>query len=334
MSLAALALLLVLGPPEQRTPSVELELSPCLVLEPIALVSQVTLEFEGEVDVALRPANATSTSSERNGATTLAIACSETGVSLELDDPLTAKTMRRELALAPDDPALARTLALAVVEFVRASWLELELEPAPELAQVVPRPALDVEPPPSPALLERARRVARHEPEAWTLGVGPRVMVLTTRGLVHAGAAARVVHRPRPHFAWTLAGAFVHGRHPLALGRVDTHAFALAPALLAGSFRESLAVMAGLGGSLGGVHVIGHPNADASLAGARFTRMQAGVFALARASAQLPHALVLSVELELGVITLPVRARAGEATVLSFAGPWIAVGLELAFGWP
>ena len=34
-------------------------------------------------------------------------------------------------------------------------------------------------------------------------------MVLTTRGLVHAGAAARVVHRPRPHFAWTLAGAFV-----------------------------------------------------------------------------------------------------------------------------
>lgn len=330
MTLVSLALLLAFGPPDERTPSVELVLDPCLVLEPIAFAAQVGLEFEHDVAVAVRRAG--DDGDAAGSATLLALACSETGISLALDDPLTAKTMRRELALAPADPALARTLALAVVEFVRASWLELELEPQPELAELAPRPPTLAAA--SPVLVERARRVASHDAPAWSLGVGPRVMVLSARGLVHAGAATRLVHRPRRHFAWTLAGSLVHGRHPLALGRVDTTAFALAPALLVGHSRDALGLMAGVGASLGGLHVVGHPQPDAELAGARFTRVQAGVFALARASVGLPRALVLAVELELGLVTLPVRAQANDATVLAFAGPWIAVSVELGFGWP
>lgn len=333
MIAAWLAAVLLLSDPDEsrRTPRVELVLDPCLTIEPAEFEPQVALEFEHAVVV--------SVSRERgepgSSTTLLTITCSEAGLQLSLEDPLTAKTMQRELAIGPSEPALARTLALAVVEFVRASWLELELDDE--------RRAREPEPPivplrdeaPAPAQVEQARALARRpRGGALTLSLGPRLAVLAEQGLVHGGGQLRLVHRPRRVLAWTLAGSLVHGQHPLAIGRLDATSFALAPALLATMVRGEFGLLAGVGGQLGGVRVVGRPEPGAGLASERFTRAHAGVFALGRASFELPASLVLAVELELGVVTLPVRARAGEAIVYAFAGPWVAGGLELGFGWP
>ena len=75
------------------------------------------------------------------GVTTIDLVCSGTTVQVNVNDPVTRKTVARRLNLssAPDG-SRARLVALATAELVVASWSELELIGAPSLEPVQPAP--------------------------------------------------------------------------------------------------------------------------------------------------------------------------------------------------
>jgi len=328
-----LAWVVALEPLAERSAHVDVILDPCTSIEPSRFEPQLALEFEPGVVVAVASTNEAPDATRDHAATRVEVGCGPSGLTLALEDPLTAKTMQRELAIpASGGPTEQRTLALAVVEFVRASWLELEL--AEERPSSEPAPGVVMAPLVSPAIRRSAKTFARRPAQAWTLSLGPRVEVLAERGAVHGGGQLRVLHRPGRTLAWTLSTSLVHGRHALALGELRATLFELGPAMLATLRRGELGLAAGLGAKLGVAHVRGLPRADAGLVGERFTRVYAGAFGLARASFDLPASLQLALELELGVVTRPVRARSGESNVFAVAGPWVGAGIELGFGWP
>lgn len=84
----------------------------------------------------------------------VSLRCVPAGVELRVDDALTRKAMTRVVSLEPlPASSRSRLMALAVAEFLTASWLEL---------QVLGKPPVEpVGPPPSKESIERASRVVK-----------------------------------------------------------------------------------------------------------------------------------------------------------------------------
>ena len=75
---------------------------------------------------------------QKGGLTTIRLSCRDGGIELHLEDELTHKSMTRVVDIARIEPAArSRLLALAVAEFVVASWVELRVA-APEVLNSLP----------------------------------------------------------------------------------------------------------------------------------------------------------------------------------------------------
>ena len=330
------------GPPA-RAPSVLVELDPCVELEPAALERQLALEFGPAIELEVRASDEAQPESPLAQLSSLRVACGVQGLSLSLDDQLTDKRMARELELAPGGGEWERrALALAIVEFVRASWLELELRDEP-------RSALPERPPPaeqptstsetpapvvSPATTRAAKRRASQPLNPWLLSLGPRVELLTSELTLAGGGQLRVVHQARRSLAWTLGAAAVHARKRSSPGRVALTEAWLAPALLASLQRARYGLAGGAGVRVGFTHLRGLAAEDAPFSARAFTRSVGGAFALTRAQLELPtqRRLALAVEFELGWVFRPVTALSGTEQVFSRERMWVALAVELAFG--
>ena len=337
----ALALALILAAPAasapERSPQVLVELDPCVELDTSALEVQLALEFGPPIELEVRPLDEASPkpSARPESSSALVVTCNADRLTLTLDDGLTGKTMTRELELAPGGGEWERrALALAVVEFVRASWLELELrdEPKPPDAPRPPTPEPGTEAP--PAVRRVAKQHATRPPRPWLMSFGPRMELIASELVLAGGGQLRVVHQPRRILAWTLAAGAVHARPNRGPGRLAVTEGWLAPALLAVLQRPRFSLAGGSGLRLGLAHMRGLPSAGASFAGQGFTRSFGGAFALTRAQLELPtqHRLALAFELELGWAFRPVTALAGDEVVFALQGGWVAAGVELAFG--
>ncbi|MBN1610579.1 MAG: hypothetical protein JW940_28370 [Polyangiaceae bacterium] len=91
------------------------------------------------------------------------LTCHDASVRVSVDDPVTGKTLARDVpAPASDDPMRDRIVALAVSELFLSSWLELLLPP--ETRRVAPAPAPQVV-----AVGPTARRAAQPPPTRWEL---------------------------------------------------------------------------------------------------------------------------------------------------------------------
>lgn len=331
-----------LGAPPQA-PSVLVELDPCVELDPSALERQLALEFGPTIELEVREADEQPSGARATQLSELRVACGTQGLSLTLDDQLTNKSMARELGLTPGGGEWERrALALAIVEFVRASWLELELrdepEPAPaERSTPVEHSAPASEPPvsaASPATARAARRRASLPPQPWLLSLGPRVELLASELSLAGGGQLRVVHRARRNLAWTLGAGALHARTRSAPGRLAMTEAWLAPALLASMQRRHYGLAGGAGVRVGFTHLRGRAADDAPFTGRAFVRSVGGAFALTRAQLELParRRLALALELELGWIFRPVTALSGTEELFSREGLWVALAVELAFG--
>ena len=189
---------------ERDAKTVELSVTGCGDLSAKELARLLDLELEGV------------TSQIRSGPPlSVALTCTGDAMTIEIRDPLTDKTLRREVAAPPDEPGRERLLALAISELFTASWLEL------------------VAPPPEP---ERAEAIEILQPPARTQ-TPPREAVEA------ATEVARARTRP-PNGIDLMVGAGVRGRAllddaPLPSSRVDM--------LVRGWLSESV----GLAGSVG-----------------------------------------------------------------------------------
>lgn len=270
------------------------------------------------------------------GRTWVHVSCSPAGIELRLDDGVTRKSMMRVLDPQPIESAdRTRLLALAVAEFVVASWVELRVTPHPSV------PAAGA-PPPAAARSAATRSVEQrlsasgtqlaNAAPSWELGLGAGMQTFTS----HAGVL--------PVFSLRLGMAALRPmtlllgadlgllrvpveRDQVRVGAIDTLHITGLLALLFGDEIDALSLAAGAGVRLGGVYMAGESRLSELEAQDVFSA-QAGVLALGRIGYRLSPWFDLGLELEGGVVTLPARASVGDRVLLEFSGGWFSAGLR------
>jgi hypothetical protein len=270
------------------------------------------------------------------GRTWVHVSCSPAGLELRLEDGVTRKSMMRVLDPQPIESAdRTRLLALAVAEFVVASWVELRVTPHPSVPAAGPPP-----PPAAEAAVTRSveQRLSASGAQlsparpTWQLGLGAGIGTFTS----HAGAL--------PTFSLRLGMAvlppltLVFGadlglmsvpieREEIRVGTIDTlHVNGLVALLFGGELGDvDLAV--GPGVRFGLVHMVGESRVVELQAKSMFAG-QVSVLASGRIGYRLSPWFNLGLELEAGVITLPVKASVEDQVLLEFSGGWFAAGVR------
>jgi hypothetical protein len=281
--------------------------------------------------------------------TVVRISCRGRDIELQLKDNLTRKSMTRRVEL-PQGAVAARTrlLALAVAEFVVASWVELQLA----------RPALEaVGPPVPPAAAEEARAVARARLPApapaavasaplaplrrapaysmlWLLGASVEGVAFVRSGGLLGQLSVHGEQRPSEHLALSLSVGVARGAWTV---RWSSAAEAIAH-IQSTSVRLSLGYVSTIGAidvlaaaavRFGLVHMAGESR-HYELRAVELNAPWGGPAVHFAGAYRLDH-LRLGLALEVGYVTLPVQALIGNSIVADFSGAWAQLGLTAAW---
>jgi hypothetical protein len=279
--------------------------------------------------------------------TVVRISCRGRDIELQLKDNLTRKSMTRRVEL-PQGAVAARTrlLALAVAEFVVASWVELQLA----------RPALDpVGPPVPPEAAEEARAVAQARLPApaavasgpvaplqrapaystlWLLGASLEGVAFVRSGGLLGQLSVDGEQRPAEHLALSLSVGVARGSWTV---RWSSAAEAIAH-IQSTSVRLSLGYVSKIGAidvlaaaavRFGLVHMAGESR-HYELRAVELYAPWGGPAVHFAGAYRLDH-LRLGLALEVGYVTLPVQALIGNSIVADFSGAWAQLGLTAAW---
>jgi hypothetical protein len=258
------------------------------------------------------------------------VGCSPLGIELRLEDGMTSKMMARTLpASSFRDASSTRLLALAVAEFVVASWIELRVQPEPAV-QPVP-----VAPTPSPAQREQVQ-VALHERGADPASSGVSVSAALALALwpsnesLWLGAGVRIAREASPTIAWAIAFDFTGTTEDVELGKVDGLSGSVAFSALLYLRVKPVILFTGPGARVGVVRLAGDPDDDLETTGDDFAAPFGGPIWVARADFVLSRKVRLGLELEAGVTTLPAKATGdGGNDVFAVEGVWLSPALSL-----
>jgi len=259
--------------------------------------------------------------------TEVSVSCGPAGIMLQLQDGLTRKSMARVLpAESFRDASSTRLLALAVAEFVVASWVELTLQPEPAVEPVGPRP-----PPQARQAVEQRMReqVASPEPPSGNLSLTSGVQLWSEHNAIPLGLGLRILQRPLPELAWTVSADLALGRARVDLGQVEVGTGSLGAALAYVMPTEHAVFYIGPGARLGLTRMQGSPDEPQHAIGENFSAPFGGPVLFGRAEFWVTEALRLAVDLEGGIVTLPARAQADGMAVLALDGPWLCTALAL-----
>jgi hypothetical protein len=256
--------------------------------------------------------------------TLVRVGCNDTGIELSLIDHVTQKAMQRSVELPQVDAAArSRLLALAVAEFVVASWVELRL--------AEPSPIAPVGPPATPAAAAAARQVAtKRLPErmpsvddyraVWQLAVSFDALAFTRGSDFIPQLALRVDERPLRHLALGLSVSLGHNEwtvQPVGAARLTTT-----------SGRASLSYVDRLGdfdlligacARFGIVHMAGRTTLTNYRALELFAPWGGPGLQLSAAYRAGDHVRLL-LELEGGYVTLPAQANVQKGGVIAELG--------------
>jgi len=255
------------------------------------------------------------------------VGCSPLGIELRLEDGVTSKMMARTLpASSFRDTSSTRLLALAVAEFVVASWIELGVQPEPSV------PPVPIAPAPSPEVRQAVEQAIdeRAEPSDGLSVTGALALaVWTENGSMWLGGGARVTREASPTLAWSASFDFTGTIRDLEFGRV--HGFSGSAAFSALFYMRfaPLTLFTGPGARVGVVRLAGEPDDDA-VNGREFAAPFGGPLWLARVDLALSRSVRLGLELEAGFATLPAKGTddRGE-NVFGLEGPWLSPALSL-----
>jgi hypothetical protein len=270
------------------------------------------------------------------GRTWVHVACSNLGIVLHLEDGLTGKTMARTLDASEIEPAdSTRLLALAVAEFVVASWVELRAVPRPSV------PALGATPP-SAASQVAAQAVQRKleetdvesstpdvTPFEAALGVGLDTFT-SHQGVLPTGSLRLQISLAPIAFALGGDIGFLSVpvvRESARAGTIDVIRATGLAAVLFGGEVDDFALWAGPAVRFGVLHLSGKSEL-ANLEQKRLLEAHGGVGVLARLNHRFAPHFSAGIEGELGTVTLPVEAVVGDKTLLEFSGAWFSAGLR------
>ncbi|HEY8090105.1 MAG TPA: hypothetical protein VIF09_19725, partial [Polyangiaceae bacterium] len=269
-----LALLLARGsaraqPSDPPRPRIELAIEPsCGGLSPAEVRRIASIELRSEaVDAPVHD----------EGTTRAELSCEGELARIRVLDPLTGKTLARNIALGSvAATARSRLLALAVAELVAASWIELETNPTPAAVPVAPvvrtedraaarevvREKVVTPPPataPSPPRLEG--------PPAWRLTgeLGLRWLAVDTDPLV--GLGARLVMDPLRTVGLELDLLGEHSATSSSLGAVALDSLSVGAVVRLRHELGPFTFHGGPGARLGFVRISGAPGSAATAVG-------------------------------------------------------------------
>ncbi len=209
---------------------------------------------------------ATVSGEARAFSTQVQIACDVIRAKLFVHDPLSRKSLRREIELSDLDAGVrGRLLAIAAAELVTASWAELEVNPSP---RVEPTGAA----PPSETIgqvrdvVAQQRRASRARSARQPRRENPNVVralavVSTRRFLEHEGAVwgggARVGQDFPGYISWMADALFEGGEFENEIGRVSATTGTLGGALFLQQRWRRVTARAGGGVRAGWVRIAG-----------------------------------------------------------------------------
>jgi hypothetical protein len=312
------------------------QIDPCVPIEPVQFHRVLAIELGTSIEYSAEA----SPSDAGANVTHVRLTCpSANTVALWLEDAVTRKSMQRlvELPLV-DAGARGRLLALAVAEFVVASWVELRFaEPLP-LSPVGPAPPLEAAASAQHASESKlASQSTSDRAPAWQLRAASSTLLFSRAGLFVPGFALEVLQRPLRDFAFSLAFDIGHADPPASasLGALGDVALTSSSARIAGLYvarASAFELEAGLGGRIGLVHFAGRTE-RLSLHSASFFAPWGGPVVLFGIALRATRYVRLLLELEAGLVTQPAQARANDEVVAQLNGVWsgASLGLGLAF---
>lgn len=300
-------------------PPLSLSVEPCEGVDASEVRRVVAIELRGSLRSHPDTGNATHARAR----------CIDGDARLEVDDPLTGKSLQRTVRLQRADPrARARLLALAIVELVAASWSELALSPAPR-APVVQKPAdRDAREAAIATVQARSPRLKQRLPVG--LGVDGQARGLWMQGFVWWGTGLRVALQVHTHVRLSLGFHRHWAGVATELGDVDVAGWS-------GNLRAELHRRFGLLEPFGGLGVDGGfarlrgTTSDQAVTAAVASGPLAAVLAVAGVRAWLHHRLALELRGDLGYLLAAVRGVVTDGPAVSVQGVWAsgAVALEV-----
>jgi len=312
----------------QSQAAVAVSVDPCVPVDHHKLRELLAIELGTATAAAAGPA--------KPAATSVHVSCGAQGIELRLEDAITRKSMARLLpASSFMDTSSTRLLALAIAEFVVASWIELRLQPEPAVEPVGP--------PPDPAARQMAEQaIEQRTPELPLTKLDPSLSAAATLQLWSAdqsvliGGGLRMTLPLLPTLAWMVAADFATANVGVPFGNIDVLTASAALALAVHlQVSRVVAIYAGPGARLGIARMTGKPADPESTFGDDFTAGFGGPLLLGRVELRASQRVRLAFELETGLATLPVRATLGdrlrldERELLALAGVWVTSALSI-----
>ena len=296
-------------------PHVELQMDPC-VGAPVDEVKRILAIDLGAL------LNDPIGSSDTTHAT---ISCREAIVTLRVDDPITGKSLIREIDLSSTPPRVrARLVALAVSELISASWTELEINAHPAV------PAVGAVASPS-ARQSALTAVETHQPR---LSGSLRVEALASGQFFFTevgalwGGGLRVGQDRVRRFGWAIDALAHHGGTTTALGEVVADTITLGPSLFFQHRWTRVALRVGGGVRGGAARLEGRPNAS-TVHGAVAWGGWLGPMVDASLSVAPVRRLALELSLEAGYVASPFGGKVDGSREVAIDGPWIGVQLGM-----
>ncbi len=250
--------------------------------------------------------------------------CADGLVIVEVNDPVTQKSLTRAIDPAQAAPAArSRLLALAIVELIHASWTELTMSPAPQVPPAGPAP----EPSARRAALAAVTRTyeprRRHEFRLLGIGasdVGPDMDTRWGGGLRIGWDGRRV--------AWSLDVVMQHADRGEDAGDVSIDTVSADAAVM---WRLAGTPTLRLGGGLrfGVAQIVGNAHMPFDFQSGQVTGPFAGPMAVISVSAPIGR-LVLEATLDGGMLPVAVHAAIADAPEAHVADGWF--GLRFGVG--
>lgn len=295
---------------------VSLQVDPCVKVD----VTEVRRLFRLEMATSLP--NAVEGTA---GATTRVTAgCKAGQVELQVIDALTAKVLVRRIRLG--DKGRERLLALAIMELLVASWVELAATPRPRVTPVGGRGDIKTRRDASNFFRRKLRD------ESWEVSTTLRGG-LSVGSIGMAGAGALSVNLDAPNgFGWGVDMMLERTTDRLALGEVTVSSFAAAVSIHLHRRWNTLRLRGALGARAGGVTMSGQPG-QPGVVGRSLTALSAGPLLRASASKPLVDKVMIELWLDTGYHLFPVRGLVNGDEQASVTGPWLAAHVGVGWQW-
>lgn len=255
--------------------------------------------------------------------TRVVVDCTQPVLTLRVLDPITGKKLSRRIAIDNVLPAArARLLALAIVELVAASWIEMQANREPAIKSPDQTASDNTR--------EQAKIFARSYLRAaarWRLAVlgGGRAFHDPTH--FSWGASATVERSVSDWLALSLDVAATRVDVAIDGGRAEMTTVSVAGVVLTSRDAGPLLLQAGVGGRVGGARIVGRPRAGRDTIGQTISGPWAGPLVDARVSWPRKGVVALVLRAEAGWALLSVRGLQGGQSSVSADNVWTALWL-------